>query len=121
MRLRVQVLRHGFPAIKVLWTVPSETTAASLLQQIDDVFPLEAEGWGFEDYALLNNGYEVLHWMQLDQLLKDDDAVSYVDGPWSSSGFLLTFRQNHSSSDRSPSSQENQWKTPDHQRWQAPG
>lgn len=78
MRLRVEVLRHGLPTAKVLWNAEPEQTVSQLLEQIDDTFPLEADGWGFEDYALQVAGYEVLHYMQLGQLLKDDDQVTYV-------------------------------------------
>lgn len=78
MRLRLEVLRQGLPPAKVLWTATPETTASQLLEQIDDVFPLEAEGWGFEDYALQSGGYEVLHWMQIGHVLNDEDQVTYV-------------------------------------------
>lgn len=78
VRIKLEIARQGLPPAKVLWTATPETTASQLLEQIDDVFPLEAEGWGFEDYALQVGGYEVLHWMKIGDLVKDDDQVTYV-------------------------------------------
>jgi len=78
MRLRLEILRHGLPPVKILWTATTQTTASQLLEQVDEVFPLETGEWGFEDYSLHRQGYEILHWMQLSQLLKDDDAITHV-------------------------------------------
>ncbi|CAD0115194.1 unnamed protein product [Aureobasidium uvarum] len=75
MRIRLQVLRHQLPPTKVLWKVDSATTTAELLTQISDFFPLEAEGWGLEDYAVHLGGYELLHFQQLGDILKEDDEV----------------------------------------------
>ena len=51
------------------------TTIAQLLEQINEVMPLEAEDWGLEDYCVEVNGFECLHFVVLDQILKDDDKV----------------------------------------------
>ncbi|CAD0087787.1 unnamed protein product [Aureobasidium vineae] len=75
MRIRLQVLRHQLPPTKVLWKVDSATTTAELLTQISDFFPLEAEGWGLEDYAVHLGGYELLHFQQLRDILKEDDEI----------------------------------------------
>ena len=75
MRIRLQVQRHQLPPTKVLWNVDCSTTTAELLAQINDFFPLEAEGWGFEDYAVHLGGYELLHFHQLETLLKEDDEI----------------------------------------------
>lgn len=76
MRLRLQVERQELPTAKVLWNIQPTTTTAELLDQINDFFPLEAQGWGLEDYTVQVAGYEVLHFQQLGQVLKDDDEVT---------------------------------------------
>lgn len=78
MRIRLQVLRHQLPPTKVLWKVDAATTTAELLTQISDFFPLEAQGWGLEDYAVHLGGYELLHFQQLGDILKEDDEISLV-------------------------------------------
>jgi hypothetical protein len=78
MRVRLQVLRHQLPAAKVLWNIDANTTTAELLTQVNDFFPLEAQGWGLEDYVVHLGGYELLHFQQLTSLLKDDDEIVYV-------------------------------------------
>lgn len=75
MRIRLQVLRHQLPPAKVLWNVDEATTTAELLSQVSDFFPLEAQGWGLEDYAVHLGGYELLHFQHLGSLLKDDDEI----------------------------------------------
>mgnify|MGYP006953150051 CR=1 FL=1 len=75
MRIRLQVLRHQLPPTKVLWKVDSATTTAELLTHISDFFPLEAEGWGLDDYAVHLGGYELLHFQQLGDVLKEDDEI----------------------------------------------
>jgi len=75
MRIRLQVLRHQLPPTKVLWKVDGATTTAELLTQISDFFPLEAAGWGLEDYAVHLGGYELLHFQQLADVLNEDDEV----------------------------------------------
>ncbi|KAH0027971.1 hypothetical protein KCU78_g3791, partial [Aureobasidium melanogenum] len=75
MRIRLQVLRHQLPPTKVLWKVDAASTTAELLTQISDFFPLEAEGWGLEDYAVHLGGYELLHFQQLGDILKEDDEI----------------------------------------------
>ncbi|TIA01220.1 hypothetical protein D6C82_03953 [Aureobasidium pullulans] len=75
MRIRLQVLRHQLPPTKVLWKVDGATTTAELLTQISDFFPLEAAGWGLEDYAVHLGGYELLHFQQLADVLKEDDEI----------------------------------------------
>ncbi|CAD0100894.1 unnamed protein product [Aureobasidium mustum] len=80
MRIRLQVLRHQLPPTKVLWKVDAASTTAELLTQISDFFPLEAEGWGLEDYAVHLGGYELLHFQQLGDILKDDDEVVNLSG-----------------------------------------
>lgn len=59
-------------------------TIAQLLEDINEVIPLESgEGaarqgpgqWGLEDYVVEVNGYECLHFMEVEGLLRDGDEV----------------------------------------------
>lgn len=85
MRLQLTVKRHGLPPFHVLWKVgdvrlPQATagnsiTISQLLEQVNDVIPLEAEDWGLEDYAVEVRGFECLHFSELSQVLKEDDEV----------------------------------------------
>lgn len=59
-------------------------TIAQLLEDVNEVVPLEtvtsgdeAYGgqWGLEDYTVEIGGYECLHFMEVDGLLKDGDEV----------------------------------------------
>ena len=70
----------------VLWTVKhprpplavagSSITVSQFLDQVNDVIPLESEDWGLEDYVVEVQGFECLHFSELGQILKEDDAVS---------------------------------------------
>ena len=85
MRLQLTIQRHGLPQVQILWTADglrqtdaiggTSTTITQLLEQINEVIPLEAEGWGLEDYAVEVGGFECLHFAELRQLLKEDDHV----------------------------------------------
>lgn len=61
-------------------------TISQLLEDVNEVVPLEtASGggeevygggqWGLEDYAVEIGGYECLHFMEVDGMLKDGDEV----------------------------------------------
>ena len=61
-------------------------TIAQLLEDVNEVLPLETEvggensqycggQWGLEDYAVEVGGYECLHFMEVDGLLRDGDEV----------------------------------------------
>ncbi|KAL8950271.1 MAG: hypothetical protein Q9222_003675, partial [Ikaeria aurantiellina] len=85
MRLQVIVQRHGLPPVRILWTVGTisppyaaagpEPTISQLLDQINDIIPLESEDWGLEDYTVEVGGFECLHFAQTSQVLKEDDEV----------------------------------------------
>ncbi|KAL8915804.1 MAG: hypothetical protein Q9172_006654 [Xanthocarpia lactea] len=85
MRLRLTVQRHGLPPARVLWTIAAlrppfsaagpEPTIAQLLEQINEIIPLESEDWGLEDYAVEVRGFECLHFSETNQVLKEDDEV----------------------------------------------
>lgn len=77
MRLRLQVLRHQLPPTRLLWKAQSQSqTVAELLGELNDFVPLEAEGWGLEDYAVQVGDFECLHYQTLNDILKDEDQVT---------------------------------------------
>ncbi|EED12650.1 conserved hypothetical protein [Talaromyces stipitatus ATCC 10500] len=114
MRLQLNILRHGLPATRILWTVRSQSsshlidttssavtstrqpntaygnggcTVAQLLEDVNEVVPLETSvgsvgenedlggQWGLEDYVVEVNGFECLHFMNVNGLLRDGDEV----------------------------------------------
>lgn len=83
MRLRLTVARNGLPAANVLWNVPDTNSSTAytitrLLEDVNQVIPLEAEQWGLEHYVVEVGGFECLHFSPVMQALKEDDHVSYV-------------------------------------------
>lgn len=60
-------------------------TIAQLLEDVNGVLPLETEGelvddeysgaWGLEDYVVEVGGFECMHFMEVDGLLRDGDEV----------------------------------------------
>jgi hypothetical protein len=82
MRLRLNIQRHGLPPSLVVWTTgdsgfikhTQNGTISQLLEQVNDVIPLESGEWGLEDYIVEINGYECLHF-QPESVFKDDDEV----------------------------------------------
>ena len=118
MRLHLVISRHGLPITRILWTTsatsaveygahhPASTAAvassrtpniafsnggytiAQLLEDVNEVVPLETEPqvfdaelsgqWGLEDYVVEVGGSECLHFMEVDGLLRDGDEVVYV-------------------------------------------
>ncbi|KAK9414479.1 hypothetical protein SUNI508_11189 [Seiridium unicorne] len=82
MRLRLVVHRNGLPDANVVWPVPLENkpTIAKLLEQVNEILPLESTDWGLEDYAVELKGndgssFECLHFQPLQSVLKEDDQV----------------------------------------------
>jgi hypothetical protein len=82
IRLRLMVRRNGLPDTNVVWPVALEAnpTVARLLEQVNDIIPLESGEWGLEDYAVeLGNGtgaaFECLHFQPIRDVLKEDDQV----------------------------------------------
>lgn len=82
IRLRLVIRRHGLPEIKLLWPCSSaeDVTIAKVLEQVNEVVPLESGEWGLEDYAVeLEDGkggsFECLHFQQVGRILKDEDQV----------------------------------------------
>lgn len=60
-------------------------TIAQLLEDVNEAVPLEREvepvsngysgSWGLEDYVVEVGGFECLHFMEVDGLLRDNDTV----------------------------------------------
>ncbi|PKY00609.1 hypothetical protein P168DRAFT_313392 [Aspergillus campestris IBT 28561] len=97
MRLHLVIQRHGLPVTRILWTtappslyagrsssgVPAASSA--LLEDVNEVIPLETEPalfddeysgqWGLEDYVVETGGSECLHFMEVEGLLRDGDEV----------------------------------------------
>lgn len=85
MRLRLRIERNALPSTQAIWPVKeSKSTIAQLLQHINEVFPLEGDEWGLEDYTVTVGGYECLHYHELGAVCRDEDEVvirplEYVD------------------------------------------
>ncbi|KAL6690921.1 hypothetical protein J3F84DRAFT_387863 [Trichoderma pleuroticola] len=82
IRLRLVIRRHGLPEVKLLWpcSCSEDLTIARVLEQVNEVVPLESGEWGLEDYAVeLGDGngetFECLHFQQVGRILKDEDQV----------------------------------------------
>ena len=86
MRLRLTIQRHALPVTNILWTAraqdPTSTSAhasatiSQLLEDVNDIFQLESDDWGLEDYVAEVEGYECLHFQPIDSVLKEDDKVT---------------------------------------------
>lgn len=82
IRLRLAVRRNGLPDTNVVWPVAlgSNPTIAKLLEQVNDIIPLESGEWGLEDYAVelqtsTGSAFECLHFQPIRDVLKEDDQV----------------------------------------------
>ncbi|KAI9682954.1 MAG: hypothetical protein M1829_006390 [Trizodia sp. TS-e1964] len=77
MRIRLVVQRNGLPITRLIWTVESgdSSTISQLLEQINDIIPLESGEWGLEDYSVEVQGFECLHFQELTSVLKEDDEI----------------------------------------------
>ena len=85
MRLRLRIERNALPPTQAIWPVKDgKSTIAQLVQHINEVFPLEGDTWGLEDYTVSVGGYECLHYHDLEAVCKEDDELlvkplQYVD------------------------------------------
>ncbi|CCC13406.1 hypothetical protein SMACR_06904 [Sordaria macrospora] len=82
LRLRLVVRRHSLPEVRIIHHVPLENdpTIADLVDQINEIIPLESPEWGLEDYVVeLRNkegyAFECLHFQQVANVLKDEEEV----------------------------------------------
>ena len=82
MRLRLLIRRHALPDAAVIWAIQDDEnpTISQLLDQINEVIPLESGGdWGLEDYAVEIRGsatnFECFHFQQVQNILHEDDEL----------------------------------------------
>ncbi|KAI9656524.1 MAG: hypothetical protein M1821_004731 [Bathelium mastoideum] len=79
MRLQLSIHRHELPPVELLWAFPDEktrsTTVSQLLEDINNIVPLESEEWGLEDYVVQFGKFECLHFSRVQELLKEDDNL----------------------------------------------
>ena len=85
MRLRVSIKRYTLPEVHILFATRSlnpdpatsshQATISQLLQDVDDVVPLQNDDWGLEDYAVEVKGYECLHYAPYESVLRDNDEL----------------------------------------------
>lgn len=77
MRLRLVVSRHNLPETRVLWNIDtsSSPTIYQLLEQVNEIIPIESGEWGLEDYAVQSNGFDCIHYKGVSELCKEDEEV----------------------------------------------
>ncbi|KAK3307821.1 uncharacterized protein B0T15DRAFT_490434 [Chaetomium strumarium] len=83
LRLRLVVRRHELPETRVVFAVQldNDPTIANLLEQVDDIIPLESNDWGLEDYVVQlrdeinGRGFDCLHFQQVSAILRDNEEV----------------------------------------------
>ena len=85
MRLRLLVKRWGLPDAPIIFGIETQTSPiiSQLLEQVNDIIPLESGEWGLEDYAVELKGndgvkYECLHFNHVSKIMKEEDEVMYV-------------------------------------------
>jgi hypothetical protein len=47
-----------------------------LLSEVNDIIPLESQGWGLEDYVVQLGEYELLHFHNLSDVLRENDRIT---------------------------------------------
>ncbi|KAK4121162.1 hypothetical protein N657DRAFT_601025, partial [Parathielavia appendiculata] len=82
MRLRLVVRRHALPEVRVVFVVQLDTdpTIVNLLEQVNEIVPLESNDWGLEDYAVelrdsSGHAFDCLHFQQVSLVLNNDEQV----------------------------------------------
>lgn len=82
MRLRLVVRRNRLPDANIVWPISLENdpTIARLVEQVNEIVPLESADWGLEDYAVElhaadGSKFECLHFQPIRSVLKEDDQV----------------------------------------------
>lgn len=82
LRLRLVVRRHALPEVRVVFALQldNDPTIADLLEQVNEIIPLESNDWGLEDYAveLRDSGgraFDCLHFQQVSVILKNDEEL----------------------------------------------
>ena len=79
MRVQLSIHRQALPPVDLLWALPDalpqSTTIAQLLEDVNNLMPLESDEWGLEDYVVQLGKFECLHFFQIQGLLKEDDNL----------------------------------------------
>ena len=79
MRIQLSIHRQNLPSVNLLWAVPDDQTRpitiAQLLEDVNNIVPLESEEWGLEDYVAQLGKFECLHFSHVQELLKEDDHL----------------------------------------------
>jgi len=81
MRLRLVVRRNALPDAPIIWDVTDPSILVSqLVEQVNEVIPIESGEWGLEDYAVEvlatgSRGFELFHFQILGRVCKEDDEV----------------------------------------------
>lgn len=82
MRVRLSIYRHELPSVDILWALPDEhtrpITVSQLLEDINNIVPLESGEWGLEDYVVQLGKFECLHFSTVQELLKEEDSIVCV-------------------------------------------
>ena len=82
LRLRLVIQRHELPEVRIIFSckIDNDPTVAGLLEQVNEVVPLESRDWGLEDYAVelrKENGaaFDCLHFQEVADVLSHDEEV----------------------------------------------
>lgn len=82
LRLRLVVQRHALPEVRVVLALKldNDPTIANLLEQVNDIIPLESGDWGLEDYTVElrdsdGHAFDCLHFQPVSAVLKNDEEV----------------------------------------------
>lgn len=85
LRLRLVVQRHALPEVRVVFAVSldNDPTIANLLEQVNEIIPLESNDWGLEDYTVQlrdanGHAFDCLHFQHVSAILNNDEVVLYV-------------------------------------------
>ncbi|KAK3995701.1 hypothetical protein QBC44DRAFT_233413 [Cladorrhinum sp. PSN332] len=82
LRLRLVIQRHALPEARIVFSckIDNDPTIAGLLEQVNEVIPLESVEWGLDDYAVelrKENGlaFDCLHFQEVADVLNPDEEV----------------------------------------------
>ncbi|KAL7276440.1 hypothetical protein RUND412_000579 [Rhizina undulata] len=81
MRIRVVINRYLLPPTKIWWDLDSsfapgeDRTVFVFLGKVSAIIPLDAGNWGLEDYAVEIDGFEILHFQEIETVVRDGDQV----------------------------------------------
>jgi len=82
LRLRLVIQRHELPEVRIIFSckIDNDPTVAGLLEQVNEVVPLESRDWGLEDYTVelrKENGaaFDCLHFQEVADVLSHDEEV----------------------------------------------